>query len=63
MKFISKNKLTVGEYIAFYLEGWVNRLRIIYFFSQDDDDCEDHLDDEDSEDGDDDEDSHDDEDR
>jgi hypothetical protein len=62
MKFISKNKLTVGEYIAFYLEGWVNRLRIIYFCSQDDEDCEDHVDDEDSEDGDDDEDSHDDED-
>lgn len=60
MKYISKNKLNGWEYIAFYLEGSVNRLRIIYFCNQDDEDGEDDQHDENSEDDDDDEDSQDD---
>lgn len=46
-KYISKNKVIEGEYIAFSLKGAVNRLKTLYFSSQDDEVDEDDEDDQD----------------
>ncbi|XP_037455094.1 uncharacterized protein LOC119325455 isoform X1 [Triticum dicoccoides] len=61
-KYISNNKLTGTEYIGFYLNKAVNKLRIKYFSDQDDEldeddyeDCQDDEDDDDVEDNNDDE--------
>ena len=65
-QYIAQNNLIGGEYISFSVNGEVNRLRTMYFCSDDDGDDQDHDDSQDhQDDGDnqDDESSHKDEDR